>query len=288
MEKDRNQRYAESLERTIENNYHYLKETTDNFREMCRMVTPERNVPQGIIVDIHNIYKEIQDRLTEIKAVQQHLQGKYRQYYRRNSLRDKDILEIGFLTKNCYSKFEYTLIQKQAQEKAKTMERKSAFPISHKGFPFQWFRSKGNQVTILRNLRILNDLDYEIPSDLEFKERREATQEKPRSLTLFVFSGDVGLIDGLQSQIRLREHDVIERYSKDELRGVLTHLGQVNSSEVEQMFQRFMESGRFSKLKCLFLSIHPQKDLEGDVDILDLVKKTLQEMTEGEVKKLLI
>ena len=45
MEKDRVQRYAESLEKTIQNNYHYLKETIEDFQEMCRMVTPERNVP---------------------------------------------------------------------------------------------------------------------------------------------------------------------------------------------------------------------------------------------------
>jgi hypothetical protein len=62
MEKDRVQRYAESLERTIQNNYHYLKETMEDFQEMCRMVTPERNVPREIIIDIREIYKEIRDR----------------------------------------------------------------------------------------------------------------------------------------------------------------------------------------------------------------------------------
>ncbi len=62
MEKDRVQRYAESLERTIQNNYHYLKETMEDFQEMCRMVTPETNVPREIIIDIREIYKEIRDR----------------------------------------------------------------------------------------------------------------------------------------------------------------------------------------------------------------------------------
>ena len=62
MEKDRVQRYAESLERTIQNNLHYLKETMEDFQEMCRMVTPERNVPREIIIDIREIYKEIRDR----------------------------------------------------------------------------------------------------------------------------------------------------------------------------------------------------------------------------------
>ena len=42
MEKDRNQRYAESLERTAQNNHRYLKEAVGDFREMCLRVTPER------------------------------------------------------------------------------------------------------------------------------------------------------------------------------------------------------------------------------------------------------
>jgi hypothetical protein len=63
------------------------------------MVTPERNVPKEIIVDIRELFKEIRNRLTEIKAVQQLLQGKYRQYYRRDSLRDKEILEFGLSLK---------------------------------------------------------------------------------------------------------------------------------------------------------------------------------------------
>jgi hypothetical protein len=130
-------------------------------------------------------------------------------------------------------------------------------------------------------MRILKELDYETPPEQVGEERREIVQNL-RSLTLFVFSGDVTLIDELQFQIRWREHDVIERYGRDEFRGVLTHLREANPLEVEKMFQRFIESRGFSKLKCLLLPIHSKKDLEGD--ILGLMKKTLQEMKEGEVK----
>ena len=286
MERDRTQRYAESLERTIQNNYHYLKETIDDFQEMCRMVTPERNVPQGIVVDIREIYKEIQNRLTEIKAVQQLLHGKYRQYYHRDSLRDREIMEIGFIAKNYYSKFEHILMQKQAQEKAEVREREQAFQIDQKSFSFQWFRSEENQVTLLRNMRILNELDYERLSDLEGQERREVIQNRLRSLTLFVLSGEKEFIDEFQSQIRLREHDSIERYDRNELRGILTHLREINPSELEKIFKRLMESKGFSKLKCLLLPIHSQKDLKEEIP--DLMKTTLQGMKEGEVKTLSI
>jgi len=281
MERDRVQRYTRSLERTIENNHHYLKEAIEDFRGLCLLVTPERNVPPEIIIDIREMYKEIRNRLTEIKAIQQVIQGKYRQYYHRDPLRDKEIMEFGFIAKNCYSKFEYTLMQKHVQEKAKAMERERISRIDRRGVPCQWFRSKENQVSFVRNLRILRELDYESPPEQVGEERREVIQNL-RSLTLFVFSGDERFIDDLQTQIRSREHDIIERYSKNELHGILTHLREANPLETEKMFQHFMESRGFSKLKCLLLPIRFQKEFEGD--ILGLIKRTLQEMKEGEVK----
>jgi Zn-finger protein len=284
MGRDPLQRYAESLEKTIRSNHHYLKETIKDFQEMCRMVTPERNVPPEIVLDIHEIYKEIRNRLTEIKAIEQVLQGKYRQYYHRDAMRDKEILEFGFIAKNCYSKFEYTMMQKEAQKKAK--EREGVHRVEQKGPPCQWFHSKENQVTFIRNLRVLNDLDYEMPSNLETGERREVSPDRPRSLTLFVFSGDGRLIDDLQSRVPLREHDIMERYARDELHGLLAHLREIDPLEVEKKFKEFMGSGEFSKLKCLLFSVHSPKNLEGD--LLGLIKKTLQGMREGELKTISI
>jgi hypothetical protein len=190
-------------------------------------------------------------------------------------------MEFGFIAKNHYSKFEYTLMQKHAQEKGKAMERERISRIDQRGVPCQWFRSKENQVSFVRNLRILRELDYESPPEQVGEDRREVIQNL-RSLTLFVFSGDERLIDDLQSQFRSREHDIIERYGKNELHGILTHLREVNPLEMEKMFQHFMESRGFSKLKCLLLPIRFQKEFEGD--ILGLIKRTLQEMKEGEVK----
>jgi hypothetical protein len=283
VEKDRVNRYVESLERTIKSDYLFLKDTIDDFRELCRMITPERNLPQGIIVDIRENYKEIRDRLTEIKAIEQLLLGKYRQYYHRDALRDKGILEIGFVAKNCFTKFEYTLKQKETLGKIKEAEKEQALKGEEKGLPFEWFRSKEHQVIFLRNSRILGELDYEIPPGLKMEERREVAQE-PRHLTLFVFKGEVASIERLYSQLRLREHDVMERYASDEIRGVLTHLREIHPSAVEKLFLTFLK-GTFN-VKCLILPILSSKGLEGDV--LGLVKQTLREMTEGEVKTISI
>ncbi len=279
MEKDRVQRYVESLERTIQNNHHYLKETIEDFQKLCcHIITPKLRVPREIIINIREIYKEIQDRLAEIKAIQQLLQGKYRQYYWRNILRDKEIMEFEIITKYCNSKFEYILMQIEAR---KMLREKEPLPkVDHQRKSFQWFSSKENQVTFIKNLRILMELDYEPTPEVIGEERREMTGE--RTLTLFLFNGDSHSLDKLQSQIRLREHDIIERLDRNELRGVMTHLRKADSSEVEKIFQHFMESRGFTELKCLLLPIYSQKDLE--VDVSSLINTTLQEMKEGEVK----
>jgi hypothetical protein len=280
MEQDRVQRYVKSLERTIENNHHYLKESIEDFQEMCRMASPEKHMPAGIANDIREMYKEIRNRLTEIKAVEQLLQGKYRQHYRRDAMRDKEIMEFGFIAKNCYSKFEYTMVQIEAIKRLK----EHAPGADHPKESLQWFRSEENQVTFIKNLRILTELDYEPTPEEVGEERRDMAGS--RALTLFLISGDSLSLDHLQSQIQLREHDIIERYDQEEVRGVLAHLRKVGPLVVEKKFQQFMESKGLVKLKCLFLQIQSPRDLEGD--LLELIKTTLQEMTEGELRTLSI
>jgi hypothetical protein len=224
------------------------------------------------------MYKEIRNRLTEIKAVEQLLQGKYRQHYRRDSVRDKEIMEFGFIAKNCYSKFEYTMVQIEALKRLKEHSAKA----DHPGEPLQWFRSNENRVAFIKNLRILTELNYEPTPEKIGEERRDLAGS--RTLTLFLIIGDSTSLDLFQSQIQFREHDILERYSPEEVRGVLAHLKKVDPIEVEKKFQQFMESKGLVKLKCLLLPIHSSKDLKRD--LLKLIKTALHEMTEGELRTL--
>jgi hypothetical protein len=123
MEKTQTQKYAESLEKTVRNHHSQLKKTLEDFQEMCRIVDPERHFPQEIVVDIRELYKAIQEKLKEIKSIELLLQSKYRQYYHRDSLRDRELGEIAFVAKNAYSKFEYTLLQIEAKRKMKRKEQ---------------------------------------------------------------------------------------------------------------------------------------------------------------------
>ena len=282
MEDNRARSYVRSLERTVENDHHYLKEAVEDLQEMCRIVTPERNVPAGVIVDVRELYKEIQSRLTEIKAIQQLLRGKYHALTRRDPLQDKALLELGFIVKTTYSKFENNL--KVIVEKQKVKEKEQALRTLQKGKVLQWFRSRENQIFLLRNIRVLKELDYTPVTGQNPDERRNL--EGVRSLTLFLIRGNPPSLDSLQSQFRLREHDLLERYHEKELRGVLTHLREIDPSEIERFIHHLLESRGFSNLKSLLLSVQPHRDL--NFERADLIEKILEEMKEGEVRTLSI
>jgi len=283
MEKTRIQRYAESLDKVIQNNHIYLKETVKDFQEKCLLTSSVQTMSKQVAGEIQDTHQEIQQRLKEIKAIQQLLKTKYLIYIRRDSVRDREVTEFEQTAKQCYSRFEYSLRQIMEKEKPKHARPSSRTEV--KGGPFQWFRARENQVMLLRNLRILSELDYEIsPSRVE--EKRQIDHDKPRGLTLFVFKGSPEFIDDLQSRMHLREHDILERQSREELRGALTHLREIHPLEVEKIFQRYQGSLGFSELKCLLLPIRPEKGLDGN--LVSLVDKFLKDMGHGEVKTLLI
>lgn len=152
MERNRVQNYAESLERGIQNDYLYLKETTKDFREMCGMVAPGKNVPPEIAINIREVHKEIQNRLTRIKAIQQLLQSKYHKYYRRNPVKDTEFTELAFTANNLFSKFECTLMEIKAGKSLREKER-SPEP-DHQSESFVWSCSQEDQVAVTKNLTI--------------------------------------------------------------------------------------------------------------------------------------
>jgi len=273
---------AAGLERIMENTRFDLREAMEQFQGLCLMITPERNVPKDIITDIRQIYKNIQDQLTKISGAKQLLEGKYRQYYRRNYQREKEIMEIAFLAKSLYSKFEYTL--REIEAKSKLKDRGELFVASPQRILFPWFQSKRNQIVLLKNLERLSKLDYKTRFELGFERRREVIQNGMRSISLFALLGEIKLIDTLQSRMRFREYDITERYKEDEFRGALTHLREISPSEVERVIRRFMDGSEFLKLRFVLLRIRSQKDLEKE--IVHSTENILSGMSVGEVRVL--
>lgn len=284
MEREGFRGYVASLEQILENTYFDLKEAMDQFQDLCHRVSPEGIVPLETITDIRQIYKEIQDHLTKINGIRQLLEGKYRQHYRRDWSRERQITEFSFLAKSLHLKLESTF--QEIEAKRRLRDRDERLRVRVQRLPFPWFQSMENQVALLRNLHSLYKLDYTTRSDSDCTQRREVTQNGLRSVSLFILSGEAALIDNLQSDMRLREHDIEERYTKEEIRGALTHLRAISLSEVGRVIRRFTGRTESMKLKCLLFSIHSQKDLEKG--ILASPRNILQEIAEGEVKALSI
>ena len=86
--------------------------------------------------------------------------------------------------------------------------------------------------------------------------------------------------------MRLREYDIIERYTEEELHWALTHLKEVSFSEVERIIRRFTDSSEFLKLKCLLLRVRSEKDLEKE--IMASTNNILHVTEMGEVRTLSI
>jgi hypothetical protein len=282
MEKERVPGYVAGLEQVLKNNHLALRETMTEFHEMVQMVTPERSFPKSLIGDIRKAYRDIQDQLTRIKAIQQLLQAKYRAYYHRDPTRDREIMEFGFLAKNSLNKFEFAL--KEIEVKRARREQERLYRIYSHEVPFSWFRSQENQFVLLKNLRKINRLGYESPTHFEAKERRQIAETDLRSLSLFVFSGQEFFLDDLQSRITVRSHDIQERYGDEEFRGALTHLREISGPEVEQILRRLAGSERVSKLKCLIFPIRSPKDF--GKEIFGVIERTIEEIGEGEMRTL--
>ena len=284
MERGSSQRVTLGLERIVENTLIDLREAMEQFQGLCLMITSERNVPIDIISDTRQTYKKIQDHLNKISAANQLLQGKYRQYYRRDHQREREITGIGFLAKTLYMKFAYILQEREAKSKLKG--REEYFEGHREQIPFTWFQSDENQAILLRNLRSLNQLDYLTKFKLGFERRGQVIQSGMRSISLFALSGEVALIDTLQSRIRLREYDIIERYAEEELHGALIHLKEVPPSEVQRIIKRFAKGNEFLNLKCLLLRVRSEKDLEKEM--IASTHNVLHAMEIGEVRTLSI
>src|SRR4030066_1437546 len=106
MERGSFQGIVAGLDRIVDNTRFDLREAMDQFQGLCLTITAERNVPIDIITETRQTYKKIQDQLTKISGARQLLEGKYRQYYRRNYQREKEIMQIAFLAKSLYLTFE--------------------------------------------------------------------------------------------------------------------------------------------------------------------------------------
>ena len=284
MERENIQRYVASLEQVVRRTHLDLRWTVIQFQEYSQRISTDRAVPPGMITDVRNIYMGINEQVTKIKGINQLLENKYRKYYRRDPVRDREILEYGALSKKLYTRFETLLQEIEAQ--APPADKENEPDVCNRPISSQWFRSSENQTLLLGHLRSLYELDYiyRTGRGVGTEQKQRVIQDNLRSLSLFVLSGEGGVIDTLESRMRLREYDIKERYARDELRGALTHLRAISTTEVEGVIKRYIESKDVPSLKCLLLWVQSQEDLGKET--LTSADTILKEMAGGEVKTL--
>ncbi|UCD71600.1 MAG: hypothetical protein JSW70_01015 [Syntrophobacterales bacterium] len=257
MEDLKTRRYVMSLENKVEMNYHFLDDIQDEFRERCKMVAPGKPFPGDVVSRVKRQYKEIRDRLAEIRAVQQLLRGKYRRSAKRNPLRDKRIDELGFALKNYYSSFEFNL---------RTIERLKRKLEQEKMGPRALFRGHENNLKFKEGLKLLG--------------RREGGY---LCISVVFLKGDSASIEGIYERgIRLKEGDVFEKYGEDEIRMSIAHGEESENRRIQEVIRRRLLYEGYKSIKCAIYRVEEQRDLARDVQ--GLLYKTLESMGNKELK----
>jgi hypothetical protein len=277
------------LEKLLENEYLRLKGELDAFQKKCLELIAQKNVSSGTLLDIQEVYEHIRNRVNEVRALEKERRQKVASIGNAGPPWEKKLAELESAVEAAYARFETAVPSLKEDEflgrRGEKAEEEAAGDTDRLA-SFSWFRSRENQEIFLRNVQTLGDFRGD-PFQGAGDRRNGASLRSPngQSMTLFVFAGDGQSLDELQSQIQLRERDILERYSREELRGVLIHSrGVVDPSEMESILRRFLKKSLFSQLKCLLVRIQAQSDLRAEV--FDLIQQSLQEMTEGEIKNL--
>ncbi len=233
-------RYVMSLENNVDMNCRFLNDIQDEFRERCRMVGPGKPFPPDVVSRVRRQYKEIRDRLAEIRAVQQLLKGKYRRSARRNPVRDKKIDELAFAFKDYYSSFEFNVRAIERLKRASEQEARR---------PQVLYRSQENNLKFKEGLKLLG------PEGGGY-----------HSISVVFLKGDRTSIEGIcERGIPLKEGDVFEKYGDDEIRMSIVHGKESESRRIEEVIRRFLLQEALKSIKCAIYRVEQEGDLRKDI-----------------------
>jgi hypothetical protein len=257
MQDLKTRRYAMSLENNIDMSLRFLGDVHDEFRDRCKMVAPGKPFPPDVISQVKRQYREIRDRLAEIRAVQQLLRGKYRRVSKKNPMRDKKIDELGFAFKNYYSSFEFNL---------RTLQRLKRKSEEEKKKPADLFRDQGNNLKFREAVKSLG-----------------LRENGYHSVSVVFLKGDKASMEEICKRgIRLKEGDVFEKHREDEIRMSIAHRNESGSSGLQEAMRRFLQYEWVKSVKCVIYRIEREGDLGRDVE--GLVYQALESLGNAELK----
>ena len=142
----------------------------------------------------------------------------------------------------------------------------------------QWFNKDEARITFTKNNRRLDELQY---SDLKTANPARVVEKTGRSFTLFSIRGPGASLDALFPHFKFREHDIIERFSASEIRGVLTNLRHVMKEDIIAVFRRLLEKN-YPEVICIMILLQSADNI-GETVFTDL-ERMAGNMRPGEMR----
>ena len=269
MEQKEKNANSAGLIRVIEKNQQYLDAMAEDLKKKLAGGASLEQVPVSILQEALKTYEDMRTRLLEIGAVEQLLARKQNKPAPQDTARQKLIEEldaqIGVLSRR---------IPKPSPTAAKTTAQHRQTPSD------QWLRTEEDSVAFTKNARLLDELEY-APASPPVEKR--VVQRSGRGFTLFSLRGPAAALDALHPRLKFREHDIIERFSATEVRGVLTHLRQVMTDDVVNIFRRLITS-QFSEVVCILVRLQSPDHL-GE-HLLQYLDRMTEEMRPGQIRSM--
>jgi len=266
---------AAQLERVIEKNQQYLDSVAEDLLQTCLGTGSVKDVPAGVMENVLEVYSTMRTRLSEIAAVQRLLLQRHDKHMPENPRREKLIADLDAQIRVLSSR-----LGKSAPPAAgNSADDHPSGAASDRPASDRWLRIEQDSLAFTINARLLDELEYEAPPQPGGPAR--VVQRSGRGFTLFTLRGPASALDALLPCIRLRQHDIIERFSATEIRGVLTHLRRTTTDDIKHIFERLLTS-RFSDVKCVLAGLPLPEQL--DDHFLKHLEGMVAEMRPGEIR----
>jgi len=269
MDKNKDKQSAENLERVIEKNQQYLDSVAENLLKACFGAAKAKDVSPAVIENVLKVYGSMRSRLAEVGAVTALLRRRHNRIIPEEPGRKKLLAELDAQIAKLSAR-----LPKKAGEAPGPADRPAAPPPSG-----QWLHIDDNSLNFTINARLIDELEYEAP--LRPGESPRVVHQSGRSFTLFTLRGPASALDALLPCMRLRQHDIVERFSALEIRGVLTHLRRTSTADIKHIFERVLTT-RFPDVKCILVGLHSPEQL--DDHFLEYLDRMAEKMRPGEMR----
>lgn len=255
MEPNQKNASTAGLVRVIEKNQQYLDAMAEDLKKKLAGGAALEQVPHSILLEALQVYRNMRTRLLEIESVERLLAQKQNRSVAQDPVRQDLIKELDA---------QIRLISSKVPRTPSAAGRPSPGPAgagARRMTPSeQWLRTEEDSAAFTKNARLIDELDY-APGGPAAQRSRRIVQRSGRGFTLFSVRGPASALDAIHPHVRFREHDIIERYSATEIRGVLTHLRQIMVDDIVDIFRRLI-TGQFSDVICILVRLQSPDQLD--------------------------